>query len=74
MELMAVVQYLDGLLEADGYEESDYDGGDVDEEVSPGVSGVWGRVDVQHGSGSSFGYCCFRCGDEFVRLLVRGRD
>jgi hypothetical protein len=37
---------LDRLLEADGDEKADDDGGDVDEEVSPGVGGVSGRVDV----------------------------
>ena len=35
--LMTVVEELDGLLEADGEEEADGDGADVDEEVSPSV-------------------------------------
>jgi hypothetical protein len=41
---MAVVEVLDGLLEANGDEEAEDDGGDVDEEVAPrggGVVGGW---------------------------------
>jgi hypothetical protein len=45
----AVVDGFDGLLEADGDEQTDADGGDVDEEVAPGVGGVVGWVDVEHG-------------------------
>lgn len=41
MALMTVVDKLDGLLEADGDEETDNDGGDVDTEVAPGAGGVW---------------------------------
>jgi hypothetical protein len=48
---MAVVEVLDGLFEADGDEESEDDGGDVDEEVAPGAGGVVGWVDVEHGDG-----------------------
>ena len=51
--LVAVVEGFDGLLEADGDEQADDDGGDVEEEVAPGVGGVVGRVDVEHG-------CLFR--------------
>jgi hypothetical protein len=40
------VKQLDGLFEADGDEKADDDGGDVDEEVSPGVGGGVGWVDV----------------------------
>jgi hypothetical protein len=47
--LAVMVNGLDGLLEADGDEEADDDGGDVDEEVAPGVGGVVGWVDVEHG-------------------------
>ena len=47
--LMAVMEGFDGLFEADGDEETDDDGGDVDEEVSPGAGGVVGWVDVEHG-------------------------
>jgi hypothetical protein len=47
---MTVVEVLDGLLEADGDEESEDDGGDVDEEVAPSGGGVVGGVDVEHGS------------------------
>jgi hypothetical protein len=47
--LMAVMDELDSLLEADGDEEADADGGDVDEEVFPGVGGLVGRVDIEHG-------------------------
>ena len=49
MQLMAMVEELDCLFEADGDQEADDDGGDVDEEVAPGVGGVVGRVDVEHG-------------------------
>jgi hypothetical protein len=44
-----VVKEFDGLLEADGDEQAYADGSDVDEEVSPGVSGFVGSVDVEHG-------------------------
>jgi hypothetical protein len=48
LHLMSVVEVFNGLLEADGDEEADDDGGDVDEEVFPGVSGFVGRVYVEH--------------------------
>ncbi len=48
VELMAMVEVFDGLLEADGDEQADDDGGDVDEEVFPSVGGFVGRVDVEH--------------------------
>ena len=35
-DLAAVVEVFDGLFEADGYEQAEDDGGDVDEEVAPG--------------------------------------
>ena len=41
---MQAVEVLDGLLEAYGDEETDGDGGDVDEEVFPGVGGAGGRL------------------------------
>ena len=50
--LVAAVKELDGLLEADGDEQANADGGDMDEEVAPGVGGLVGRVDVEH-AGSS---------------------
>ena len=53
MALVAMVDELDRLLKADGDEEADDDGGDVEEEVTPGVGGVVGRVDVEHGFCSS---------------------
>ena len=40
----------DGLLEAFGDEQADADCGDVDEEVAPGMGGVVGGMDVEHGS------------------------
>jgi len=46
---MTMVEELDALLEADGDEQADADGGYVDEEVAPGVSGFVGWVDVEHG-------------------------
>jgi hypothetical protein len=48
-ELVALVDVFDELLEADGDDEANDDGGDMDEEVFPGVGGVSGRVDVEHG-------------------------
>jgi hypothetical protein len=51
MALMVMMEILDGLLEADGDEEADDDGGDVDEEVAPGVGGGVGWVDVEQGGG-----------------------
>jgi len=47
--LVAVVEGFDGLFESNGDDEADDDGGDVEEEVAPGVGGVVGRVDVEHG-------------------------
>ena len=55
LELMALVAVADGfdrLFEADGDEQADDDGGDVDEEVAPGVGGVFGRMDVEQGAHS----------------------
>jgi hypothetical protein len=50
--LVAMNQSLDGLFKPDGDQEADDDGRDVDEEVSPGVGGVVGWVDVEQGGGS----------------------
>ncbi|MGD0649410.1 MAG: hypothetical protein ABR971_15605, partial [Acidobacteriaceae bacterium] len=46
--LVAMMQRLNGLLEADGDEQANADGGDVKKEVAPGMSGGVGRVDVEH--------------------------
>jgi hypothetical protein len=46
--LVVMMDGLDGLLEADSDEEADTDGGDVNEEVAPGVGGGVGWVDVEH--------------------------
>jgi hypothetical protein len=48
---MAIVHGFDGLFEADGDEQAEDDGGDVDEEVAPGAGGVVSGVDVEHGCG-----------------------
>jgi hypothetical protein len=48
-EFAMMVDELDGLFEADGDEQTDTDGGDVDEKVAPGVDGFVGGVDVEHG-------------------------
>ena len=48
-EILALMVMVDGfhaLLEADGDEKSDADGGDVDEEVAPGVRGMVGWMNV----------------------------
>ena len=45
---VTVVEVLDCLFEAYGDEEADDDGGDVDEEVSPGAGGVVWWVDIEH--------------------------
>jgi hypothetical protein len=45
---MTMVEVLDGLLEADGDEDAEDDGGQVDEEVAAGSGGVVGRVDIDH--------------------------
>jgi hypothetical protein len=47
--LMEVMEVLDGLLEADGNEQAYRDGGDVDDEVFPGVFGLVWDVDIEHG-------------------------
>ena len=46
--LMVVVYRLDRLLEADGDDETDNDGRDVDEKVFPRMRGRVRRVYVQH--------------------------
>jgi hypothetical protein len=48
VKLMAVMDGLDGLLKADGDEQAEDDGGDMDKEVSPGAGSVVGGVDVEH--------------------------
>ncbi len=47
---MSVLNDFDRLFEADGDEQTEDDGGDVDKEVAPGAGGVVGGVDVEHGS------------------------
>jgi hypothetical protein len=46
--LMAVVDVLDRLFESDGDDEADDDGGDVEEEVFPCVSGLVRGMDIKH--------------------------
>jgi hypothetical protein len=48
-DLVAVVEVLDGLLKADGDEDAEDDGGEVDEEVAAGSCGVVRWVDIDHG-------------------------
>jgi hypothetical protein len=48
LDLMAMVEVLHALLQADCDDEAHDDGGDVDEEVSPGVGSVCGWMDVKH--------------------------
>jgi hypothetical protein len=47
--LVAVVDVLDGLLQADCDDQAQNNGGDVDEEVAPGTGGVVGGMHVEHG-------------------------
>ena len=47
-EIVVVVKGFDCLLKTDGDEEADDDGGDMDEEVAPGVGGVVRWMDVEH--------------------------
>jgi hypothetical protein len=46
--LIAMVDVLDGLLEADGNEETDSYRGDVYEEIFPRVETLMRSVDVEH--------------------------
>jgi hypothetical protein len=48
-ELMAVVEELDGLFEANGDEDAEDDDAEVDEEVAECDGCVLRRVDVDHG-------------------------
>jgi len=48
MALVEMVNCLDGLFAADGDEEPDGDGSDVDEEIASGGGGVVRRMDVEH--------------------------
>ena len=61
VDLVATVEVLDGLFQANGDEEAYDDGGDMEEEVSPGGGGVVGWVDVKHvgrlAQGVSVGGC-----------------
>lgn len=50
-DLMAVVEELGGLFEADSNEKADRNGGDVDKENLPRVHGSMGRMYVKHGYG-----------------------
>jgi hypothetical protein len=54
-DLVAVVEVFDGLLEADGNEEAEDDGGDVDEEVAPSGGCVMGCGWMSSMEVSSFG-------------------
>jgi hypothetical protein len=45
---MAMVNVLYRLLDADSDQQADRNGGDVDEEVSPRMRRVVGRVNVEH--------------------------
>jgi hypothetical protein len=45
---MTVMEVLNGLFEADGDEEADDDGDDVDEKVTPGAGCVVWWVNVEH--------------------------
>ena len=64
--LVKVMEVFDGLFEADGDEEADGDGDDVDEEVGPGVVGLMWGVDVDHVSLS-----VWRCGLQRGRWMER---
>jgi hypothetical protein len=58
MEQVAAVEVLDSLFKADGDEQADADGCNVDEEVFPAMRGFVGCVDVEHGDillGRGFG-------------------
>ena len=45
---MPVMYRFNGLLEAYSYDEADDDGGNMDEEVAPGVRGAFGGMDFEH--------------------------
>ncbi len=47
--LMTMMEELNSLLESDGDEQANDNGGDVDEEVAPGVNRMMGWMDVEHG-------------------------
>jgi hypothetical protein len=72
LQLMLMVQVFNRLFEADGDEQAEDDGGDVDEEVAPGAGGVVGGVDVEHVGGLLLRSGGFRRGDELVPGLVGG--
>ena len=71
--LVAMVEGLDGLLKTNSDDEADDDGGDVNEEVAPGVGGFVGRVDVEQRGllGPARTARCFTC-REGVGWVVRG--
>jgi hypothetical protein len=49
MELVAMVHPFDGLFKSNCDKQAEGNGSDVDEEVSPAIGGVVGRVYVEHG-------------------------
>lgn len=63
LDLLALMEVLDRLLDADGDEQAYDDGCDVNEEVAPGVGGMVRGVDVEHPSSS------YRRGSLIVRQL-----
>jgi hypothetical protein len=70
-DLMAMMQVLHGLLQADGQAQADEDDDDVDEEIPPTRNGCVNRMYVEHGCGALLRV---RGGLIGVRLTVwRGR-
>ena len=49
VQLVALMEVLEGLLQAESDEDAEDDGADVDEEIGPGVVGFVRWVDVDHG-------------------------
>jgi hypothetical protein len=50
-ELMPMMEEFDSLLQANGDEQAEDDGGDMDKEVAPCAGRVVGWMDVEHGCG-----------------------
>jgi len=62
---------LHSLLEADSDKKTDDDGGDVEEEVAPGVRRVFGWMDVEHRPLGEFEMKTGAIGSIVSQLLVR---
>jgi hypothetical protein len=74
-----MVEVLDGLLQPNGDEQTDYDGRDVNEELFPAIGGVFGSVYIEQMSvllgsgGQRLGAACIALGSATEKSDGLGR-